>query len=99
MLKITNNLNALHAYSSSTGIYLTPIYILERYIRAFAKVFLKNLLGPKRMQFFSLKVQYQKVLIIFFKNKTVKAHEIHMMSNYRATVLVSLRNIEKLHQT
>ena len=56
MLKITNISNAMLANSSSKGIYLTPIYNLEIYIRTFA-IFL--IIMPKRMQVFPIKIQYQ----------------------------------------
>ena len=43
--------------------------------------FFENLLRPKRMQVFTLKLQYQNELSDFLKRKTVDAYEFHLMSN------------------
>ena len=58
-----------------------PVHNLEIFIHTFAKAFFKNLLEPKRMQVFLLKLQYQKVLRDFFKRKSVEASEFHLRSN------------------
>ena len=57
------------------------MYNLEICIRTLVEEFLENLLEPKRMQVFPIKLQYQKVLNDLFKKKSVKAYEIHLMSN------------------
>ena len=41
----------------------------------------ENVLGPKRMHVFPLKLQCQKVIGDFFKKKSVEAYELHLMSN------------------
>ena len=73
MVKITKNFNTLHAQNCSKGVNLKPIHI--------CKNLFENLLEPKRMQVFPFKLQYQKKLTDFFKNKTVKASENHLISN------------------
>ena len=80
MLKIANSFNTMHAKSSSKEIYSTHIHDLELYKHTFAKIFKTKLLEPKRMQVFSLKRQYLKVLSDFFREKSVKGYEFHMMS-------------------
>ena len=79
MLKITKTFNAIPAQMSSKGMYLTPIFNLELYIRT-VTIFL-NLFQPKLMQVFSLKIQYSKVLGDFFKNWSIKGYEFQMNSN------------------
>ena len=80
-LKITNSFDAKHAQCSSKGIFLTPMYNLELYIRTiWKKKTFTSLLELKRMQVFPLKMQYHKALSEFFKNKSVKAYEILIRS-------------------
>ena len=43
--------------------------------------FFENLLEPKRMQVFPLKLQYLNELSDFLKKKSVEAYEFHLMSN------------------
>ena len=45
MVKIAKIFNAMVAYGSSKGIYVTPVYDLELYKRALAKFFSKNFLS------------------------------------------------------
>ena len=73
----------MHAQNSSKGINLKPIYNLELYISIFVKKKIENLLEPKRMQLFALKLQYRNVLSDFFKKKSVEPYEFW------------LKNIEK----
>ena len=51
------------------------------------------------MQVFPLKIQYLKVLTDFFRNKSVKASEFHMMSDSTVQYFVNLKNTENLHVT
>ena len=57
------------------------IYNLEPYIRTFAKKKIENLLEPKRMHVFPLKLQTQKKLSDFFKKKSIEAIVFHVTSN------------------
>ena len=41
----------------------------------------KNLLEPKRLHVFPLNLQYQKVLGEFFKKKSLKVYDFHMILN------------------
>ena len=69
------------AQNCSKGINLKLIYNLELHIRTFAIFSFKNLLEPKRMQIFPLKLQYQNVLSHLIKNNSVEAYEFHLILN------------------
>ena len=45
------------------------------------KNFFENLLEPKRMQVFPLKLRYQYVLSDFLRKKSIEAYEFHLLSN------------------
>ena len=65
---------------NKTGLHLKHINNLQLHIRTFVKFFFK-LLEPKRFQVFPSKLQYKKVIRIFFKKKSAKRYEFYMMSN------------------
>ena len=62
----------MHGQCSSKGIYLTHVYKLELHIRTLAKISLKKLLEPERMQVFPLNSQFQKREVFsFYINKII----------------------------
>ena len=58
---------------------MTPIYILELFIRTFANFF--KLPKPEHMQVFPIKLQYQKRLSKIFKKRSIINYGFHMMSD------------------
>ena len=59
----------MHAHNSSKGIKLNAYPQFRTLYTYISETFLKNILEPKHMQVFPLKLQHQKVLGDFFKKK------------------------------